>query len=538
MALAVRSSRTMFLAATVIGFACGGGGGGPGPTPTQIAKAPTNDGDGQVGPAGQALATPLAVIVRDASNNPVAGVAVAWATGAGSGSITSPSSSDANGIATATWTLGPNAGTQTATATKTGLAGSPVSFTATAQIQGATQMAKNAGDNQVGPAGQALGTQISVITKDQNGTAVAGVTVSWAAANGGSVSPPQTNSDVSGIASTTWTLGPNAGTQTATATKTGLTGSPVGFSAVSQVQGATQLAMTSLNAGNGQTDTVLATLANPYRVIATDQNGTPVQSVTVNWAVTAGGGSVSATSSVTDATGIAVITHTLGATAGSQSVHATVTGLIGSPVTFTSTANPGVATVIAKNGGDNQTGAINTALSTAQSVIVHDSHGNVVSQVPVTWVVGDGGGSVNPTSTTTGTNGVASTIRTLGPTVGAQTDTAKSTGLSGSPLVFQATAVTAPSTATVSVGDIFFKSDHNASQNPAVDTIAVGGKVTWNWVGTASHSVQSTGTPSFTSSAIKTGVGQTYSFTFTTAGTYTYDCAVHGTLMTGRVVVE
>ncbi len=30
----------------------------------------------------------------------------------------------------------------------------------------------------------------------------------------------------------------------------------------------------------------------------------------------------------------------------------------------------------------------------------------------------------------------------------------------------------------------------------------------------------------------------TYSFTFTTAGTYTYDCAVHGASMTGTVVVR
>jgi plastocyanin len=51
------------------------------------------------------------------------------------------------------------------------------------------------------------------------------------------------------------------------------------------------------------------------------------------------------------------------------------------------------------------------------------------------------------------------------------------------------------------------------------------------------HSVQSLGSPSFTSSAIQTGPGQTYSFTFTAEGTYQYDCAVHGQEMRGEIVV-
>jgi plastocyanin len=72
-----------------------------------------------------------------------------------------------------------------------------------------------------------------------------------------------------------------------------------------------------------------------------------------------------------------------------------------------------------------------------------------------------------------------------------------------------------------------------------MDTVAVNGTVTWTWVaGVAlSHSVRSTGSPSFTSSAILTGPGSTYQFTFTAPGTYQYDCAVHGQLMTGSIVV-
>jgi plastocyanin len=96
----------------------------------------------------------------------------------------------------------------------------------------------------------------------------------------------------------------------------------------------------------------------------------------------------------------------------------------------------------------------------------------------------------------------------------------------------------------VTVGNILFRSAHNGTCNPSVDTIAVGTTVTWTWVNTGAtpHSVQSNpptqGAPTFVSSNTLTGGGSTYSVTFTTPGTYEYDCLVHGTQMTGRVVVQ
>jgi plastocyanin len=93
---------------------------------------------------------------------------------------------------------------------------------------------------------------------------------------------------------------------------------------------------------------------------------------------------------------------------------------------------------------------------------------------------------------------------------------------------------------SVTVGDIFFKSGSNGSSNPAVDTVAVGGTVTWTWAAGESlpHSVQSLGSTSFASSSIQTGGGSSYKVTFPTAGTYHYDCAVHGQMMTGTIVVQ
>ena len=90
----------------------------------------------------------------------------------------------------------------------------------------------------------------------------------------------------------------------------------------------------------------------------------------------------------------------------------------------------------------------------------------------------------------------------------------------------------------VTIGpDVRFVSNHNGTMNPAVDTIPVGGTVTWTWTGSLPHSVQSLGTTTFASSDIKTGSG-THAVTFTVPGTYQYDCAVHGTAMRGTVVVQ
>jgi plastocyanin len=84
---------------------------------------------------------------------------------------------------------------------------------------------------------------------------------------------------------------------------------------------------------------------------------------------------------------------------------------------------------------------------------------------------------------------------------------------------------------------IQFVSGHNGSSNAAVDTIAAGGTVTWSWTGSLPHSVRSVSSPAFASSGTMTR-GGTYAVTFPTPGTYQYDCAVHGQLMTGTIVVR
>jgi alpha-tubulin suppressor-like RCC1 family protein len=92
--------------------------------------------------------------------------------------------------------------------------------------------------------------------------------------------------------------------------------------------------------------------------------------------------------------------------------------------------------------------------------------------------------------------------------------------------------------AAVRLGTSFFTSEQNFTTDPAVDTVAVGGTVTWTWTSQViRHSVQSIRSPSFASSDLMAGRGLTYSVTFATAGIYQYDCIRHPG-MTGRIVVR
>ena len=114
-------------------------------------------------------------------------------------------------------------------------------------------------------------------------------------------------------------------------------------------------------------------------------------------------------------------------------------------------------------------------------------------------------------------------------------------GCGGSTTAVPAVIASPPDAGTVlvTVGNNFFRSERNRSVNAAVDTVAVGGKVRWQWVntGSAPHNIASLGTPNFVSGPVKTGSGNIYELTFTTPGVYRYNCAIHGDLMTGMVVV-
>jgi hypothetical protein len=92
--------------------------------------------------------------------------------------------------------------------------------------------------------------------------------------------------------------------------------------------------------GNEQVGIVGLQLANPLVVLVTDQDGDPVEGVSVRWD-SQGAGSVSAETVETGSDGRASVTRVLGPEPGEQMTTASVDGLEGSPVTFVATAIEG-----------------------------------------------------------------------------------------------------------------------------------------------------------------------------------------------------
>jgi plastocyanin len=89
--------------------------------------------------------------------------------------------------------------------------------------------ATKSGDGQVGLVGAPLPNDLQVVVT-RSGTPVEGVEVSWTAQDG-SLSVPRSTTGTDGVAAVTWTLGTSPGDQTAAASVTGASGSPVAFTA-------------------------------------------------------------------------------------------------------------------------------------------------------------------------------------------------------------------------------------------------------------------------------------------------------------------
>ena len=71
---------------------------------------------------------------------------------------------------------------------------------------------------------------------------------------------------------------------------------------------------------------------------------------------------------------------------------------------------------------------------------------------------------------------------------------------------------------------------------PATVTIQAGQRVAWRWV-TGFHSVVSDSMPKAFADSPAQAAGQ-YVATFATAGSFPYHCGIHGTMMSGTVVVQ
>ena len=120
----------------------------PGRTAVRVDEVAGGD---QVAAAGSQLPQSLQVIVRDDQGDPNPGIEVDWSVIEGTGQISSVTAvTGSDGIASANFVLGPQVGEQRAQAEVSGLAGSPVIFTATAtETSGGTGLNVVAGGDNV-----------------------------------------------------------------------------------------------------------------------------------------------------------------------------------------------------------------------------------------------------------------------------------------------------------------------------------------------------------------------------------------------------
>jgi plastocyanin len=191
------------------------------------------------------------------------------------------------------------------------------------------------GDAQIGTVGQPLASPLQVIVT-QNGTAAPGVSVAWSTSiAGGALTPASGATNADGVASSTWLLGNTAGAQTARATVTGATGSPVTFNATAAAGAAATIADAG---GNGQTGPINTQLALPLQARVTDLFGNVVAGTSVGWTVATGDATTSAPTVVSDGAGISQVAVQLGPTAGPITIVAESGLLSGSPLTFTATS--------------------------------------------------------------------------------------------------------------------------------------------------------------------------------------------------------
>ena len=411
------------LASTVL-FSCGGDDLVL-PSEGEPAAITIVQGNGQSGRVGEALAEPLIVEVLDGANRPVAGATVVIEL---SGASAEPDtlSTDAQGRASAEITLGSEVG-EAAGAVRVIAPESPVaveaSFVVVALASSANGLAGVSGDGQTGPAGTALPGPLVVEVTDAFGNPIEGVPITWTPEGGGSVSETSTTTDGEGRTSVTRTLGPTSGAQTTLASSEGLAGSPVVFNHTVTAGNASGVLIVS---GNDQVAAPRATLPLDLVVQVVDADGNPVVAAAITWVVTAGGGTLAPTTGTTDENGRAATKWTLGASAGTNTAQAIVSGV--GQAEFTATAAAGTASKIRVVSGDDQTGQAGARLASGLVVQVLDDGDNPVGGVPVTWTVESGGGSVSPASGTTGADGQASTAWTLGPSTGSQRVAASAPG--------------------------------------------------------------------------------------------------------------
>ncbi len=334
--------------------------------------------------------------------------------------------------------------------------------------------------------GSTVVTPLTVIVKNKAGSPIDSAIVTFAVTGGGgSVSVTTAHTDATGSATASWTLGPTAGTQTASATATGLTS--VTFVAVAA---AGAPAAITKSAGDAQSAVAGANVPVAPAVKVADAFGNPLPNVLVTFAVASGGGSITGGLANTNASGIATIgSWKLGGNLGANTLTATAASL--APVVFSATGTVGTAS---------QVKIINTAPTLSQGQAFKltaqalDANNNVIANAAITWsssnagvltvdttgnVTAVGSGSATITAAS-GTGSATQVVSVVGHPVGTLLGSAQMNGTMTGIVVNETTAYVSISSSSA-IGQVDLASATAGANTPvlagALDVAAGGGAV-------------------------------------------------------------
>ncbi len=189
---------------------------------------------------------------------------------------------------------------------------------------------------------------------------------------------------------------------------------------------------------------------------------------------------------------------------------------------------PATTVAQASPSGDGQSGNVGAVLPNPLRVLV-SRNASPVAGVTVAWQIDPSEGSVGPTASVSGADGVAATTVTLPPFAATSTITGNVTGATGSPVNFTATSGPPGTAVTVNVVNFEFHPDNF--------TIKQGGTVSFVWgAGAGPHTVTPVApntVPLIPGDPTARTAPFNFDAVFPATGTYGYFCRVHGSPTSG-----
>ncbi|MBX7120169.1 MAG: Ig-like domain-containing protein [Gemmatimonadaceae bacterium] len=300
------------------------------------------------------------------------------------------------------------------------------------------------GANQVALAGTPLPQPVSVRLLATDGQPLAGAAVTVAVtAGGGSVAPTSGTTDANGFHSFTWTLG-LPGAQGVSVTSPGV--SALAIAATASPNSAVALAILQEPGPSHLAGDSLPLLLVEARNAGGVRDTTFADSVTLDFASAPAGATITGVARVRASAGVARFEDYRLTRAGTYQLRVAAPG-VAPDTTATLTIAPRAASALVLVSGGGQVALPGAALAAPVVLRVTDPFGNGVAGVAVGFGVASG--SLSAPADTSDAAGLVSVTWTLGVATGAQTLTATSVGLSGSPLVVGAIGSAAVASTTV-----------------------------------------------------------------------------------------